>query len=247
MIYRLQKLVTIVGISLVLTVASGCSSGGSGGANPAGGVQTSVDGNWQGRVFSNLFPDGSVSVTLVQNGFSLSGTWFTLDDLGFASSGTLVGTLFDDVVLMTLTASDGCITMVTAVVSGDTISGSYSTDCTGDTGTFTITRSGGGTTLSIDGNWDGTVNSDFFADEFVSFTFFQDDSTLSGTFIAFDEFGNFIGSGTLVGVLFEDALLMTLTASDGCITMVTALVSDDTIFGSYSACFDTGTIALIRS
>ncbi len=111
-------------VSVAGLVLFGCDGGGGGGG--AAGVD--VTGSWSGDGFST---------TLVQTGNSVSGTAYEP-----GASGAIAGTVSGNQVSATITWSGDPSdrTVITATVSGDTMSVSWHYILTGESGSFVLTR-----------------------------------------------------------------------------------------------------------
>jgi hypothetical protein len=114
-----------------------------------GGSSTSptstVAGNWSGTISSNVVGNGTLTMTLLQSGTALSGTWSTTyANSSNNNSGSLAGSVNGAQLGATLTPSvpSTCPYNAAGTLSGTTISGTYAAfNCTvAASGTFTITK-----------------------------------------------------------------------------------------------------------
>ena len=131
-------------LALVACVGlTACGAGGGAGSNS--GQTVNLAGFWQASTVSGLGFDTSLSGTIAQNGEQLSGT-MNITGSPCAISGTLSGTISGSRVSLSLSEGQQSVSLSgTASADGSSISGTYqgqSGGClSGDSGTFTATRS----------------------------------------------------------------------------------------------------------
>jgi ABC-type glycerol-3-phosphate transport system substrate-binding protein len=128
-------------LSAAMLFLSACAGGSGGGSTPS----FSYSGTWTGTINDSLAGAGTITVTLVQAGSNIAGTWQALfPAVGGSNGGNIVGVIDNTQVLAQLNPSDPttCPYDVVAVRSGNTLSGTYAAfDCTiAVTGALVVSR-----------------------------------------------------------------------------------------------------------
>lgn len=105
----------------------------------------SLAGNWSGTIVSRTAGSGTVTMTMLQSGSSLSGTWnTTFSNSSYNNSGTLSGSVSGSQIAASLTSSvpTACGSNIAGALSGTTITGTYAAaNCSvAESGTFSITK-----------------------------------------------------------------------------------------------------------
>jgi hypothetical protein len=125
--------------SLTLLVFLTACGGGSGGGTPA----FSYSGEWSGTISDSLAGSGTVTLTIVQSGSNVAGTW-QATFAGGSNSGNLVGIVDSTQAIFELNPSDptACPYDVVATRSGSTMTGTYAAfNCTiSISGTLSVTK-----------------------------------------------------------------------------------------------------------
>ena len=129
-------------VVLLLMSLSAC-----GGTSPPSPSTPSLTGTWAGTTDDNLVGVEQFRATISQSGSSLSGTWTGTTEANSlnGNNGTLSGGVNGASVSLTLTPSPAiCPFNVTATVSGNDVTGTYSfaasPSCVPVTGSITLTR-----------------------------------------------------------------------------------------------------------
>jgi hypothetical protein len=129
-------------LAAAMLFLSACAGGSSGGNSTP---SFSYSGTWTGTINDSLAGAGSITVTLVQAGSNIAGTWQALfPAVGGSNGGNVVGVIDNTQVIAQLNPSDPatCPFDVVAVRSGNTLSGTYAAfDCSiAVTGTLVVSR-----------------------------------------------------------------------------------------------------------
>jgi hypothetical protein len=123
----------------VLACVLGLALGGCGGDDD----EDNLSGTFRGTIQDSLAGTGTLTVTLVQNDSTVTGTFQTSFPEG-NGGGSLSGTGDGDTFTLVLTPSQpfGCPLNVTGTIDGDAIQGTYAAfNCNVvETGSFTLTR-----------------------------------------------------------------------------------------------------------
>jgi len=132
----------VITFFLAAILAVGLSACGGSGGGP-GASTFSYSGTWTGTIVDSIGGAGTMTVTIVQSGANIAGTWQALAP-GLTNGGNVVGIVDNTQVLAQLNPSDPttCPFDVVAVRSGSTLSGTYAAfDCTvAVTGTLVLNR-----------------------------------------------------------------------------------------------------------
>ena len=138
----LRRLGVILLTAFVAVSVTTCGGGGGGGGGTSETQNVDVTGTWSGSwVSSGGGYSGNVTITLVQNGTSLSGT-ASVTGSPCLTSGSVSGTVSGNKVAYGVVSGQSTIEFNTTYAS-DTISGTYSItagNCAGEAGTCSITR-----------------------------------------------------------------------------------------------------------
>lgn len=178
--------------------------------------QFDFSGSWTGTWASQVVSaGGQFSASITQSGNSLSGIARlsgSLCSIDFTLSGSVSGNTFQ----VTLSAGGQNRVTVSGTVSGNSLSGNYSTlntgtQCDGDRGTIQATITSGSPNLS--GTWSGTYSTSLVSPTQVVLTLQQSGQTLTGQVLAANGF-----TATLQGVVraFDDIQFTLTNTVPGC-------------------------------
>ena len=133
-------------IVLVLALsAAHCGGSSPSTPTPAPAPANPLTGGWVGSATSQTIGTGAITATIVQSGTTLTGTWAVqYANAANNNSGVLTGTIIGTGVTLTLSPSvpTNCPYAVTAVLTGNTMGGSYATfNCSvGISGGFVLSK-----------------------------------------------------------------------------------------------------------
>ena len=143
-----MKVLSVFAVVLLLT---GC--GGGGGSTsaappvaPTTAPAATIAGNYSGAITDQIAGAGTVTLTLIQNGTAVAGTWASkFANAGFNNSGAVSGNTNGSQLGVNLTPSDprACPFAVAAIVNGGSITGTYAVyNCPGvtDGGSVNVTK-----------------------------------------------------------------------------------------------------------
>jgi hypothetical protein len=232
----------LLALAFVLVLTAGCSGGGGGG-NPSTPTPTmaptpsNVAGSYSGSSEDSTSGKGFLSISLTQNGSQVSGSW------GVAypkvlNGGSFSGTVSGSTVQGNATSNvpGGCSIVVTGNLNGSSLSGSYtgtgSSACTSDTGTFTAQT----ITVPSLGNYGGSFSDAIAGNGTLSINLTQNTVYLAGTWSYTFTNPTYNTAGKLYGVVTSGSTLEFYLAPNvltACPYVATGTLSGSTISGSY--------------